>query len=65
MCGGHPTDRRAFLVALTVAPEEDSTFRDHHPTPPPLFAGVSPEDRATFLRVAEQVVARAREAGAG
>ncbi len=57
----HPTDRRAILVELTVTPEEArAPLRDYHLDAATLFEGVPPEDRETFLRVADQVIARAR-----
>lgn len=58
----HPTDRRAMLVELSTSPEEArAPLAGYHIEAGSLFAGVSEDDQAAFLRVAEYLVTQARQ----
>lgn len=59
----HPTDRRAILVELVADPTEARRpLREYHLDAATLFDGVSAADREAFLRVAEHLVTKTRQA---
>ncbi len=59
----HPTDRRAFLVELVIAPAAARLpLREYHLGAATLFNGVSAADREVFLRVAEHLITQSRQA---
>ncbi len=59
----HPNDRRALVIELVgTVKEARLPLREHHRGGAAFFADVSKDDRDTFIRVAEHLIAAARTA---